>query len=225
MSLRIGVVLVAAGSGTRFGSTAKILANLAGRPVVQYALETLASVDGVCQVVIVAGEHTFSDVVHVAKNVSGAPIGVCLGGETRQDSVRLGVKELADDVELVLIHDAARPFVDQHLIERVIAAAAVHGAAVPALPVSDTLYQVDAAGFAASVQARDTLRAVQTPQVIRRDWLDDALDQTGSYTDEGSALLTSGRIVMTVPGSPGNFKITWPDDLALAEALLNARQA
>ena len=225
MRPRIGVVLVAAGSGTRFGSESKVLTCLSDRPILQFALEAFVAVEGVRQIVIVAGQHTFVEVAHLAGQVTGPPTSVCLGGETRRDSVRLGLAELAADVEYVLVHDAARPFVDESLIERVISAAVTCGAAVPVLPVSDTLYEVDDSGAACGMQARDALRAVQTPQGVRRDWLIEALETPGLFTDEGSAILACGHPVMTVPGSVRNIKITWPDDVVLAEALLGGKPA
>lgn len=225
MRPRIGVVLVGAGSGTRFGSGSKVLMCLAGRPILQHALEAFAAVDGVCQIVVVAGEHTVVDVAQLAGQMPGAPITVCLGGDLRRDSVRMGLGQLLEDIELVLVHDAARPIVDACLIDRVILAAMTYGAAVPVVPVTDTLYEVDDAGAARASQTRDALRAVQTPQAVRRDWLVEALEEPGSFTDEGSAVLACGHPVMTVPGSVRNIKITWPDDLILAEAMLSGRQS
>jgi 2-C-methyl-D-erythritol 4-phosphate cytidylyltransferase len=123
----------------------------------------------------------------------------------------------------VAIHDAARPLVSAELFRRVFAAARRTGAAVPSVPLSDTVVTVDADGNVASTPDRETLRAVQTPQVARRDWLEHAFAEFCDGTDEGSLLVRAGYPVATVDGDASNIKLTRPFDLALAELLLGQR--
>ncbi|MEX2314906.1 MAG: 2-C-methyl-D-erythritol 4-phosphate cytidylyltransferase, partial [Thermomicrobiales bacterium] len=123
----------------------------------------------------------------------------------------------------VVVHDAARPLVTAALAQRVIDAALASGAAVPVVPVSDTLHTVSPDGTLAATLDRSNLRAAQTPQVARRDWLEHACRVAAGTTDEGGLLTAAGYPVTLVDGDPGNLKITWPEDLALAEAILALR--
>lgn len=221
--LSVGVVLVAAGSGQRFGNADKVLVPVAGKPLLCHSLDVFASISQVVQIVIVAGEHSRARIEQIAVQHPFHSLSVVLGGETRQASVRNGVQAISRDADLLAIHDAARPLVDTALVERVIASAATTGAAVPVMPVSDTVYRVDVAGKATGVEPRETLRAAQTPQIARRDWMLTALHADGTFTDEGSALLLSGYPVQTVEGSAENMKVTWPEDVQWVDRLLANR--
>lgn len=218
----IGIVIVGAGSGRRFGDDAKVLRSLAGRPVLAYSLDVFGSLERVQEIVVVAGTHTMDYARDVVATSGLDNVRVCLGGATRSDSVRNGLAALSSNVELVAIHDAARPLVTKAVVERVLDAAEEHGASVPVVPASETMYEVDEAGFCIRVVPRATLRAAQTPQAARREWLEVALrDRDG--TDEGTALMDCGYRVVTVEGDPENIKLTWPGDLAVAEAILKRR--
>jgi 2-C-methyl-D-erythritol 4-phosphate cytidylyltransferase len=219
----VGVIIVAAGSGQRFGNEHKVLANLRGHPLLWYSLETFRSIAEVREIVVVAGTHTLPDVQKLLQPGHSPIERVCSGGETRNHSVRNGFDALSDSVDLVAVHDAARPLVTVALALRVIAAAREHGAAVPAQPLSDTVCRVDGFGQIAERVPRESLRAIQTPQVARRELLQRALREPGAYTDEGGALHAVGVPVMTVDGCGFNMKVTWPDDLRVAEVLLRER--
>ena len=220
----LGVVIVAAGSGLRFGDTGKALVPLAGRPLLDWSLSLFAELPETREIVVVAGKHTLEGCEALCSELRTTRASIVLGGETRADSMRAGLAALGADVTHVAVHDAARPLVTAALVQRVIAAAVAAGAAVPAVPVSDTLHAASPDGTIASTPDRTDLRAAQTPQVARRDWLEVASRLSVTSTDEGGLLDAAGYPVALVDGEPGNLKITWPEDLVLAEALLAARQ-
>jgi 2-C-methyl-D-erythritol 4-phosphate cytidylyltransferase len=219
----LGVVIVAAGSGTRFGDRAKVFAPLAGRPLVTHSLVVFAAYPGVRRTVLVLGAHTLGRGRELLVELGLRDARTVLGGETRSESVRAGIAALGDDIDLVAVHDAARPLVRADLIARVVAGAAMTGAAVPVVPVSDTIHH-DASGRIGATLDRTPLRAAQTPQVARRTWLLQALADARASTDEGGMLHAAGFPVALVAGDPANIKITRPDDLAIAEAILASRR-
>ncbi|HMM42187.1 MAG TPA: 2-C-methyl-D-erythritol 4-phosphate cytidylyltransferase, partial [Thermomicrobiales bacterium] len=139
-------------------------------------------------------------------------------------STRAGLAYLPD-AGIVVVHDAARPLLDDALIDRIIAASRKVGAAIPVVPVSDTLHRTTPDGRSAGVVDRETLAAAQTPQAARRDWLVDALDRAGQATDEGGMLQAAGYPVALVAGDARNLKITWPLDLTIARSILAAERA
>ena len=220
--LELGVVIVAAGSGARFGDAGKAFAPLAGRPVLEHSLRTLAAEREVSALVVVLGKHTLAAGAELVASLGLRDATVCLGGDTRRESVLAGLRALDVGIELVAVHDAARPLLSGTLLRRVVSAARAVGAAIPVQPLSDTIHAIDAGGFARAAPERACLRAAQTPQVARRDWLEEALLTVSDATDEGSALRSVGRPVLSVAGDPRNIKITWPDDLRVAAALLDA---
>jgi len=221
--VRASGVILAAGRGVRFGGE-KALAPLRGLPLLRRCADAFASSGAVEELVVVArpgGEGKVADVL------SGLPLPwrVVPGGERRQDSTRAGVE--AARGEYVLVHDAARPLVSPELIRRVLAAAREHEAAVPVIPAVDTVRYLNERGFLRPGDvSRTGLVRVQTPQGFRRELLLEALehaDREGlSLTDDAAALLAQGLPVAAVPGDPVNLKITHPQDLKLAEALLLA---
>ncbi len=156
-----------------------------------------------------------------------AEVVVVSGGATRADSVRCALAALPPDVEVVLVHDAARPFVSAEVIEAVVAAVrGGHEAVVPVLPVSDTIKQIAADGRVVRTLPRDELYAVQTPQGFLRTVLAAAhATGSGDATDDAVLVERLGRQVWTVPGAEEAFKVTRPADLQRAEALLATRGA
>lgn len=223
----VAAIIVAAGRGTRFGATNKVLLPLAGEPVLVHSLRVLLAAPGISQVVIVAGEHTYSAIVGLAARASTAAT-VVLGGERRQDSVAAGLAHIGDRIDLVVIHDGARPFLTPRMVGSAIAAAATHGAAIVAVPVRDTIKRVTA-GFSEGTVPRDDLWAAQTPQAFRLDrlraGLAHAVERGLTVTDEATLFEELGWPVAIVPGSPENIKITERPDLAVAEALMTQRSA
>jgi 2-C-methyl-D-erythritol 4-phosphate cytidylyltransferase len=177
----------------------------------------------VASIVVVLGPHTLRAGAELVATLGLRDVVLCEGGATRGDSVRAGLRGLEPEIELVAVHDAARPLASTALLRSVVAAAREHGAAVPVLPVVDTLSRLDAAGFVRAAVERANVVAAQTPQVARRDWLEAALASAPDATDEGSALVRAGYVVASTPGERHNLKLTWPDDLRLAEAWLSSQ--
>ena len=151
--------------------------------------------------------------------------GLVPGGETRQDSVFNGLKVLPEDTDFVVIHDGVRPFVTDEMIFACLQVAADAGAAVAAVPVKDTIKITDREGFVVDTPDRSQLWAVQTPQVFRRDLLIEAhrhAQREGiQLTDDAALVEQLGLKVKCVMGSYGNLKITTPEDLIVAQALMN----
>jgi 2-C-methyl-D-erythritol 4-phosphate cytidylyltransferase len=214
----------AAGSGVRLGpGDPKALRLLAGRSLLFHAVSRLNAAACV-QTVIVAvppgAERQIADELSVI---------TVAGGATRQDSVRAALSVLADDVDIVLVHDAARPLAPVSLIEAVAEAVRAGApAVVPGIPVDDTVKRVDAEGVVVETPARESLRAIQTPQGFRRSVLERAhAQQPGAtlITDDAGLVELLGEPVLVIPGAAEAFKITRPDDLARAEGLLAAEAA
>ena len=219
----VGVVVVAAGGGTRLGaSTSKALIEVAGIPLVVHAVRSLASA-GLPPPVVV---HPPNDGPAVARALADERIAALVpGGASRTDSVRRGVSALAGGSGLVAIHDAARPLVPVEVVHRVLAAVGNDvRAAAPGLPVSDTLKRV-ADGSVLTTVDREGLVGVQTPQVFPRDVLDAVLAADDQATDELTLVerwVETGRLagrVVVVRGSVFAHKVTYPDDLELIAAL------
>jgi len=222
-------LVVAAGSGSRLGGDIpKALRELDGRPLVSHSLEGLAA-GGVDRAVIVIAPGLDDDFAGV---VAGSPIPArCVhGGAERQDSVLNGLAAIAGDPDLagaryVLVHDAARALVPADVVRRVIEAL-IGGAvaAIPVLPVVDTIREVTATGSATVDRSR--LRAVQTPQGFSRDVLERAhqlvADQGLQVTDDAAAVEALGYPVVLVPGDREALKVTEPLDLLFAEAIVRS---
>lgn len=225
----LGVVVVAAGGGTRLGAgSSKALIEVAGIPLVVHAVRSLAAA-GLPPPVVV---HPTDDGPAVARALADEPLASLVhGGATRTDSVRRGVAALPAGCNLVAIHDAARPFVPVEVVRRVLAAMRDDvRAAAPGLPVADTLKRVTDGSVLATVD-REGLVGVQTPQVFPRDVLAAVLAADEQATDELTLVerwIETGRLtgrVVVVPGSAFAHKVTYPDDLALVTALARtARQ-
>ena len=216
MPERVAALIPAAGGGERLGRGPKALVPLAGRPLLCYALAAFqGSVDEVV-VALPAGAEE-ETLARCAPYVDLTGVRSIAGGATRQETVARLLA--ASQAALVLVHDAARPFLDRGTIERSIAAAREHGAASVGMPVVDTL--VTHEGGAVD---RSTLRAVQTPQSFRRELLErahqHALLRGDQATDDAGLVRALGVPVVWVEGSPELFKITTAGDLAIAEALV-----
>ncbi|MBP1705987.1 MAG: 2-C-methyl-D-erythritol 2,4-cyclodiphosphate synthase, partial [Chloroflexi bacterium] len=219
------VVVVAAGESRRMEGRDKVWAPLAGRPLLAWTLDAIAAAPGVARVAVVAAADRLPTLARAAW-LPDAVVAVVAGGPRRQESVAAGVGALSpgagDDV--ILVHDGARPLVSPGLVARVAAAAAATGAAIPVLQVAETVKRVEEGRVVATVDRRP-LALAQTPQGMRRSILAAAWerfppDGPETWTDE-AALLEACRIpVDAIPGEPANLKVTLPDDLARAEAVL-----
>ena len=216
--MRLAAILVAAGSGSRFGAeTPKQFLRLAGKPVIRHAAETLAREVELLQPV--------GDADAIGEALAGLPhLPPIAGGATRQDSVRFGLEALAGAApDIVLVHDAARPVIPPGTIPALLAALERMAGAIPAMPVGDTLKRVEAGRITATVP-REGLYRAQTPQAFRFPVLL-AAHRAGvdvAATDDASLLEAAGEAVAIVPGSDDNIKLTYPEDLPRLERVMAA---
>jgi len=228
---RIAVILPAAGKSSRFrDKEKKVFANLDGRAVWLRAAEAFVNRPDVAQtLVVIAPEDQDTFRTKYGAHLGLLGVEVVAGGAERFDSVANALAKLRDDIDLVAIHDAARPCVTARMIDDVIAAAAKTGAALLAVPVSDTVKRGDDAGRVEATVPRKGLWLAQTPQVFRRDWLVEAHARRAQLgrdvTDDAQLIEAAGHPVYLVTGSASNVKITTREDLALAEAVLKSRPA
>ncbi len=216
----VGAVVVAAGRSTRMGGVDKLFAPLGKWPLLAYPLKVLEESPLVDMVVLVLGHHNLE-----AGKALVADLGLrkvrhtCLGGERRQDSVQSGLGYLPP-CQWVLVHDGARPFLLEELIASALEAAQETGAAVPALPIPDTVKEVEG-DLVVHTHDRHRLYIVQTPQAFAYQLLVEAHRQVkGDVTDDASMVEAMGHKVRVFPGHPWNLKVTTEHDLALARALL-----
>jgi 2-C-methyl-D-erythritol 4-phosphate cytidylyltransferase len=220
------VVLVAAGDGRRLGADQpKAFVGLAGRPLLAESLERLDSSDWVDAIVVVAPGGWEEPTILLAEELVASKVtAVVTGGETRADSVRLGLAEVAEDALVVIVHDAARPLVTDAALEAVLAPLGEgYDGAVPGLPIADTLKRVGAGGTVVETVARDGIVAVQTPQAFRADTLRAAYDgDLTEATDCASLVERCGGRVSVVEGDPRLRKVTDRADLRLIENWLEA---
>jgi 2-C-methyl-D-erythritol 4-phosphate cytidylyltransferase/2-C-methyl-D-erythritol 2,4-cyclodiphosphate synthase len=213
-------VIVAAGRGERFGVPAKVLLPIAGRPALAYVLDAVEAA-AISEIVLVIGSHTRPGVdALLAGGGWTTPISVVSGGPERHDSVAAGLDAVSPGIEYIAIHDGARPFAPSLLFDQCLAAAIEHGAAIAAVPVTDTLKRIRDDLIATTVD-RAGLWAAQTPQVFRRSVLLAAMaaPHDPAVTDEARLFEARGMPVAVVPGSPSNLKLTHPGDLVLAEGI------
>jgi len=219
---KVAAIIVAAGDSQRMNGVDKMFAPLGGRPVLARVLDTFQSCKKIDHIIVVMHSKNIEDCRRmVAGEKSWEKVkDICLGGKRRQDSVEEGLKRLKEG-EWVVIHDGARPLVTIDLIERGLEAAKETGAAVAAVPVIDTIKLVKDDEIVRQTLPRQNLRAVQTPQVFRYDVIKNTYKfTTGDVTDDAALVEKAGYKVKLYMGSYDNIKITAPDDLAVAEALL-----
>lgn len=225
-------IVPAAGRGERLGpGTPKALRLLGGVPMLVHAVRTLARARSVDLVVVAAPEESLDTVrTLLLDHEVGASVQAVAGGATRQESVARALSSLPADVDVVLVHDAARPLVPPELVDAV--ARRVRGGAdavVPGLPVTDTIKRVGAAGEVDATVDRGTLRAIQTPQGFRRSVLEKAHAEADpavlDVSDDAGLVEMLGGPVLVVPGDEEGFKVTRPLDLVLAEAVLARRRS
>jgi 2-C-methyl-D-erythritol 4-phosphate cytidylyltransferase len=230
-NLRTAAVIPAAGRGVRLGPGApKALRILGGVPILVHAVRAMAAARAVQVIVVVAppgGAEEVRALLDAHELPESTDTRVVPGGESRQDSVRLGLAALPDDVDVVLVHDAARPLVPVETVEGVVDAVRAGAlAVVPGLPLADTVKSVDpVTGVVTGTPRRALLRAVQTPQGFDRATLAKAhATVTEDVTDDAGMVERLGVPVLVVPGHEEAFKVTRPLDLVLAEAVLARRR-
>ena len=221
----------AAGRGIRMGgSVPKQFLSLGGEPLVIQSLRALQAAPVVGQIILAVPPADVEYCEHeiVSRQRFTKVTKVVAGGAERQDSVRHALAQIPSDTEIVLIHDAVRPFVTLRMIAEVVAAARKEGAAIIALPTRDTVKQVRMDGMIERTVDRTPLWLAQTPQAFRRDWIETAHRKAHAEgvraTDDASLVEWLGYSVAVVEGSGENIKVTRPEDLVIGEAILAARK-
>lgn len=220
----LAVIILAAGSSARMGGVDKLWADLLGRPLVAHSVAALGTLEGVRTLVLAGPAARHPDLLTCASDARALGVDVrCVeGGARRQDSVAAAIA-VAPDAAWYLVHDGARPFASAALARRVLEGARRHGAAIPGIPVTDTVKHIDGNGRILATVERAPLRAVQTPQGFAGPLLRRAhAEVTGDVTDDAAMVEWLGVPVFVVPGDPANIKITTPTDLTIARALFAA---
>lgn len=226
----VWAILVAGGTGTRFGAQVpKQFLPLAGRKVLDYALELFATSPLFEGVVLVLPQDFVSEWKSQLQNGPWPRVRVTAGGLTRQKSVQKGLQLVDGHAEWILIHDVARPLVTEEILRRTLAGVQETGAAVTAVPVADTLKKSDERQYVQKTVSRERLYQIQTPQAFSKSLLDEALEWAEAKgldaTDEAGLVESMGHKVRLVEGSVTNFKITRAEDLEMAAALLEKRKS
>ncbi len=226
MMERVCAIIASAGKGSRMGTgTKKQYLLLRGRHILAHTISVFESCPSVHDIVLVVPEGE----VGLCEDEIVKPSGfskvrkIVEGGRERQDSVRKGLSA-AQGCDIVMIHDGVRPFVTEELIKDVLAAASRWGAAIPGIPVRDTVKTVDGEGLVVRTLDREALRLIQTPQAFRKELIMEAhrkaLEEGVLSTDDSALVERLGRPVAVVEGSWKNIKITTRDDLELAELIM-----
>ena len=223
--MKVGAIIPAAGRGKRIGaSVPKQFLEIQGKSLLYHTLTVFASCKLIDYVVLVMPRADVDEMGEDWLNKYEIVRKVVVGGEQRQDSVYNGFSSLEEGTDIVVVHDGVRPFTTPQMIIATVEAAQQHGAAITAIPVSDTVKQA-ADGFVKQTVSRDGLWRVQTPQAFQCGLLQQAFKKAkkDSYygTDEGSLVEYLGERVKIVPGSELNIKITRKEDLVLGESLLS----
>ena len=228
MALTTAAIVVAAGEGRRIGGdTPKAYLSLGGRAMILRTLDKVFAVRRISTAVVVVAAEALSrceDLLRGDSALGSRPWTLQVGGSTRQESVRRGLDKLQNGIEIVAIHDGARPFASTELFDRLIDIAVEKGAVVPGLPPRDTIKFVRADGSIELTPARSGLREIQTPQVFRRELIQQAHQRAAresfEATDDAMVVERLGEPVYVVEGEKLNFKVTLPEDVWLAETLI-----
>jgi 2-C-methyl-D-erythritol 4-phosphate cytidylyltransferase len=225
INVKVSAIIVAAGGSERMGGVDKMFAPINGRPALARVLDTFQRCKKIDTIIVVVNTKNIEACRKMAAVEGWSKVkDIVPGGKRRQDSVAEGLK-CVKDAEWVVIHDGARPLVTIEIIERGLAAAKETGAAVAAVPVTDTIKEVQDGEIVSKTLPRQNLRTVQTPQVFRRDIIVKAYQHAaGDVTDDAALVEQAGYRVKLYLGSYANIKITTPDDLAVAEALVKKHE-
>jgi len=224
-----GAVIVAAGRGKRMGTEeSKQYLQLGSKPIIVHTLENFQAMAFINEIVLVVGEDDMARVHSWCQQYGFSKVKTIIaGGAERQHSVHAGLKAIT--TEWVMVHDGVRPFVSEQAVARCCASAERHLAAVLAVPVKDTIKQVNAEGVITATPDRKSLWAIQTPQAFRHELVlkaHEAAERAGMLgTDDASVVEWNGVNVVVAEGEYTNIKITTPEDLPWAELLLKQRQA
>ena len=229
--MHVAAIIAAGGQGQRLGAgRPKQFLEIGGRSILDLSVAALAASDRIDEIVVALPHDYVARTAKAWEGKSAKPLVFVDGGARRQDSVAAAFARTSSGADIILIHDAARPFVTADIIARTIDAATAHGAAIAAIPVSDTVKQVGEAGVSGSrpiraTIARDTIFLAQTPQAFRRDVLARAIaeGQHVDATDEAMLVERLGLPVHVVAGDVTNIKVTTPEDLAEAQRRSESR--
>ena len=225
--MHVTAIIAAGGQGLRLGSSQpKQLLPIAGRPMLQRSIDTFAAHAGIAELIVALPASLEASPPDYLANAA-KPILLVRGGDRRQDSVANAFACVSSAADIVVIHDAARPLVTADLITRTIAAAAAHGAAIAALPATDTVKRGDGRGVIVDTLPRTEIFLAQTPQAFRAGVLRDALalaPAAGDATDEAMLAERAGHPVHLVEGDARNLKVTTAADLEMVEALLRSER-
>ena len=221
-----GAVIVAAGTASRMGGIDKVMAPVGGEPMIVRTVRAFQQCDAVREIVIVTREDLIVTIKDLCAGFDKVQA-VVVGGADRPASVRNGLSVLSSKVKLVAVQDGARPLITNAVIDRTIRAAHTYGAAAPGISVKDTIKTVQG-GIVRSTPDRNSLQAIQTPQVFDLHLLKGALEKAKqekiAITDDCSAVEHMGMSVKIVEGDERNIKVTTPMDLKIAELLLEEMQ-
>jgi 2-C-methyl-D-erythritol 4-phosphate cytidylyltransferase len=213
------------------GSVPKQFLALGGQPLILHSLRVFQASSVIEEVILAVplNEMDYCLKEIVAKHRFTKVTKVVPGGHERQDSVRHALEAVHNDVDVVLVHDAVRPFLTEHMVDEVVKAARAKGAAIIALPMKDTVKQVGADHVIERTVDRQSLWLAQTPQAFRRDWLLAAHRKAHAEgiraTDDAYLIEWAGHAVSVVEGSGENIKVTRPEDMVIGEAILASRRS
>ena len=219
----VGAILLAAGESRRMDGVDKAFIPILGKPLLAYSLDVLQKCLYVDEIALVMGVHNLEKGKSLVREGQWGKVNrVCIGGARRQDSVRNGLENLTP-LKWVLVHDGARPFIDNDMILRGLESARETGAAVAAVPVKDTIKMADGSGLVKSTPSRSSLWSAQTPQLFKRELLLEAHAAIqDDVTDDSTMVERLGYNVKLFMGSYDNIKVTTTQDVKLAEAILSS---
>lgn len=219
--MKLSVIIVAAGSSQRMGFD-KLLAKLAGKPVLQHSIEAFAEHPDVSEIIVVCPQDRFNA---LQLDHNKALVTRVDGGQDRHDSVAAGLSHLSSATKLVAVHDGARPLITEKQISKVLASALEHNAATSARPVTETIKRVSTDGFVTESVSRDHLWLMETPQIFKAELLQKAYNlvqqNNQRVTDEVSAMELIHCKTYVVANEQANPKITYPEDIPLAERIVS----
>ncbi|MFH1406683.1 MAG: 2-C-methyl-D-erythritol 4-phosphate cytidylyltransferase [Candidatus Omnitrophota bacterium] len=219
--MSIAAIIPAAGFSKRMRGVSKMYLKLGRLPLLGLTLKNISKCKHIGSMVIVVNEKDIRKAKTIIAKYNIKKVkAVVAGGKTRQQSVANGFAAVNGSAKLVLIHDGARPFVDNAVIDRAISAAKKYGAAIAGVPLKPTLKRLSRDGFVWSTLRRDEIWEIQTPQVFKKELFEEAINSsTNSATDDSALIEALGYKVKVVLGSYKNIKVTTPEDLVFAEAL------
>ena len=227
--MRISAIIPAAGLGTRMGGIKKPYMDIAGKPILAYTLVAFQRCPFIDNIFIVTAKGDESRCIQdVVKIYSiDKPFSIVTGGDTRQESVYNALKDLSSNTDIVVIHDAVRPLLTEEMIIQSIDNANLYGSAIVAVPVKDTIKESDDDGFVTKTLDRRKLWAIQTPQTFKYDLIMKAhlyaRDNNIQATDDAFLVEQIGYKVKLIMGSYENIKITTPEDIIMAKAILESK--